>query len=101
VEAPDLEGCFDIDLAASAFTNALPIRRLAIVVDGSVPAPAAYVRAPGLGVERLDQTYKKLPGTDGVSRYAYTAPSFQFAADLIYDEHDLVLDYPGIATRVA
>ena len=40
-EAPDLDGCFDIDLGASAFTNALPIRRLGIEVGSSVAAPAA------------------------------------------------------------
>jgi hypothetical protein len=100
-EAHDLDGCFDVDLGASAFTNALPIRRLGIDVDGLVPAPAAYVRAPGLAVERLEQTYRKLPGLNGLSRYAYSAPAFQFTATLVYDRNDLVLDYPGIATRAA
>jgi uncharacterized protein len=101
VEDAALDDCVDVDLGASAFTNTLPIRRLRIDHGDPVPAPAAYVRAPGLSIERLDQIYTRLPALDGLRRYAYTAPAFGFEAELIYDEHDLVLDYPGIATRVA
>ena len=32
-------------------------------------------------------------------RYDYTAPVFDFACRLVYDESGLVLDYPGIAVR--
>ena len=35
------------------------------------------------------------------SRYRYEAPELDFRSELVYDEHGLVLDYPGIATRVA
>lgn len=100
-EASTLDGCFDVDLGASAFTNALPVRRLRIAGDAPVPAPAAYVRAPGLAVERLEQISTRLPGVIGRRRYCYAAPSFGFEAELTYDDNGLVLDYPGIALRVA
>jgi hypothetical protein len=61
-------------------------------------APAAYVRAPHLAVERLEQTYARLPG-DGRPSYDYAAPVFEFACRLVYDESGLLLDYPGIAVR--
>lgn len=32
-------------------------------------------------------------------RYDYTAPVFDFACRLVYDESGLVLDYPGVAVR--
>jgi uncharacterized protein len=94
--APLLDGCLDVDLEASAFTNAFPVRRLALAVGQSADAPAAWVRAPGLEVERLEQRYLRLDG----SRYDYAAPDLNFTAELVYDDFGLVLEYPGIATRV-
>jgi Putative glycolipid-binding len=62
-------------------------------------APAAYVRAVGLAVERLEQTYVRTTDESTGQRYDYTAPAFDFGARLVYDQSGLVLDYPGIAVR--
>jgi uncharacterized protein len=99
--APQLAGCLDVDLEASACTNALPVRRLGLEVGERADAPAVYVRAVGLGVERLEQSYVRLENDAERARYDYESPEFDFSAVLIYDEHGLVLDYPGIAVRVA
>jgi hypothetical protein len=96
-----LDGCLDVDLEASASTNALPIHRLGLSVGARADAPAAYVRAPMLRVERLEQTYARLPDDGENARYEYVAPAFDFSAVLTYDRFGLVLDYPGIAVRVA
>jgi hypothetical protein len=34
-------------------------------------------------------------------QYDYFAPSFDFSAKLAYDQFGLILDYPGLAVRVA
>lgn len=94
---PELADCADVDLEASALTNAFPVHRLRLEVGASADAPAAYVRAPTLEVERLSQRYARL----GDARYDYESPSFGFRAELEYDAFGLVLDYPGIAVRVA
>jgi uncharacterized protein len=98
---PELTGCLDVDLEASACTNALPVHRLGLEVGQSGDAPAVYVRAPDLDVQRLEQNYSRLPNEDGRSRYDYAAPSFNFRSVLVCDEFGLVLDYPGIAARIA
>jgi hypothetical protein len=97
----DLVGCVDVDLEASAFTNAFPVKRLELKVGERARAPAAYVRAPALEVERLEQSYARLPDEGKHTRYDYTSPSFDFRTELVYDEFGLVLEYPGIAVRVA
>jgi hypothetical protein len=97
----DLTGSFDVDLEASACTNALPVRRLGLEVGEAADAPAVYVRARDLRVERLEQRYTRLPNAGNRSRYDYVAPSFDFRAVLVYDELGLVLEYPGIAVRTA
>jgi uncharacterized protein len=97
--APHLAGCLDVDLEGSALTNALPVQRLGLEVGARAEAPAAYVRAAGLGVERLEQTYARLEDRDGHPRYDYASPRFEYEGVLTYDQHGLVLEYPGIAVR--
>ncbi|WP_127130106.1 putative glycolipid-binding domain-containing protein [Georgenia sp. SYP-B2076] len=100
--APRLDGCLDVDLESSACTNALTVRRLRLPVGGRAAAPAAYVRAPGLGVDRLEQDYVRVADDDlGHQRYDYAAPGLAFACRLVCDRSGLVLEYPGIASRVA
>src|SRR5438270_437751 len=98
---PELDGCMDVDLESSAFTNALPVHRLDLAVGDEAAAPAAYVRAVDLSVGRLEQRYLRLPDRSGRERYRYSAPSFGFECELVYDASGVVVDYPGIATRVA
>jgi hypothetical protein len=94
-----LDGCLDVDLEASAVTNALPVRRMGLPVAAAAAAPAAYVRAVGLAVERLEQTYVRTTDEATCQRYDCTAPAFGFGARLAYDQAGPVLDYPGIAVR--
>jgi hypothetical protein len=97
--APRLDGCLDVDLESSAMTNALPVRRLGLAVAAQAAAPAAYVRAVGLAVDRLEQMYLRTPGEGTHQCYDYTAPAFDFECRLAYDQSGLVLEYPGIAIR--
>jgi uncharacterized protein len=99
--APHLNGCRDVDLESSALTNALPARRLGLEIGQTAGAPAAYVRALDLSAERLEQRYVRLNDDRGRERYHYTAPQFDFECELLYDASGLVLEYPGIAVRVA
>ena len=96
---PELDGCLDVDLESSACTNTMPVHRLKLHVGQSAEAPAAYVRALDLRVERLEQTYTRVDGDGDLQRYRYRAPAFGFDARLVYDASGLVLDYPGIASR--
>jgi hypothetical protein len=95
---PDLAGCLDIDLESSAVTNTIPVHRLALSVGSSASAPAAYVRARDLSVERLEQRYVRTWEGTGVA-YDYEAPDFDFRCRLLYDASGLIDSYPGIASR--
>ncbi|GAA0439432.1 hypothetical protein Acor_14000 [Acrocarpospora corrugata] len=96
---PHLDGCFDVDLESSAMTNTLPVHRMRLAVGRRADAPAAYVRAVDLTVERLEQTYERVLDEGSHQRFDYASPAFDFACPLVYDESGLVLDYPGIAVR--
>lgn len=97
---PDLDGCLDVDLESSACTNTLPVHRLGLAVGASADAPAVWVRAVDLTVERLEQSYRRLPNDDhDRDVYDYLAPDLDFACEITYDAAGLTVDYPGIAVR--
>ena len=95
---PMLDGCLDIDLEGSALTNTAPIHRLGLDEGGSGESAAVYIRAT-LAVERLDQTYRRLPAEHGFA-FEYASPRFGYRATLAFAADGLVADYPGIAERV-
>ena len=97
----ELNGCIDVDLEASAFTNALPVRRLRLAIGEESDAPAVYVRAEDLLVERLEQHYTRIEDSGQNTRYDYSAPRFDYADVLVYDSSGLIVDYPGLAARMA
>jgi len=80
-------------------TDALPVHRLDLEIGGRSAAPAAYVRADHLGVERLEQEYIRTGSEQPQQQYNYAAPAFDFTSQLVYDEYGLVVRYPGIAVR--
>jgi uncharacterized protein len=99
-EIPEVAGCLDIDLESSACTNTMPVHRLNLAVGDTAPAPALYIRATGLPVERLEQVYRRVADDGDTTRFDYRAPALQFETRQVYDRSGLILDYPGIAVRV-
>lgn len=95
----DLQGCLDIDLESSVCTNTLPVHRLGLQVGEAADAPAVYLRAADLSVERLDQRYRRVRSRGRQQRYGYTSPAHRYAGQLVFDQSGLILHYPGIAAR--
>jgi hypothetical protein len=99
-EDPELHGCLDVDLEASVVTNTIPVHRLALAVGGQGQSAAAYIRSNGLAVERLDQTYRRLPDAAGKMIFDYRSPRFGYQDTLLFGSDGLAVDYPGIGTRL-
>jgi hypothetical protein len=94
--APDLDGCIDIDITATPFTNTLPIRRLALQPGESAEIDVAYVGVPELSLTRTRQRYTRLDG----NLYRFESLDSDFTADISVDDTGLVTDYPGLFRRV-
>lgn len=96
VENQTVKGALDIDLGWSPSTNTLPIRRLGLEIgQTSGEIIAAWVRFPELTLQPLPQQYLRL----GDRKYRYSSRGGAFVAELLVDEHDLVLDYEGFWQR--
>jgi uncharacterized protein len=97
---PALEGCVDVDLTSTAFTNTLPIRRLEPRPGSSAEIVTVYVTVPGLTLSTSRQRYHCLERSPHGGRYRFEALDTGFTADIGVDGDGLVLDYPQIARRV-
>jgi len=92
-----IEGCIDIDIAATPFTNTLPIRRLQLAEGERQPIEVAYISTPDLQVTRVEQAYTCI----ALNReYRYEGIFRNFSADMTVDEDGLVIDYPTLFTRL-
>ncbi|HEV2128210.1 MAG TPA: putative glycolipid-binding domain-containing protein [Thermomicrobiales bacterium] len=93
---PQLDGCIDIDISSTPFTNTLPIRRLDLREGQSEMVHAVYVNVETLRIEAWEQRYTRVDA--GTVRYESATSGFQ--RDLDVDEDGLVRNYPGLFTRV-
>jgi hypothetical protein len=96
-----LDGCVDIDIYPSPFTNTLPMRRLPDVVIGRpVAIDVAWVALPELTIQVAPQEYTLLERGPSGTRWRFRGLDSDFTAELAVDGNSVVLDYPDIARRV-
>ncbi|MGE5071854.1 MAG: putative glycolipid-binding domain-containing protein [Anaerolineae bacterium] len=92
----ELDGCSQVDIMITPFTNTLPIRRLNLQVGESRPVAVAYISLPGLKLSRMEQRYTCLSKDENGTVYRYESLKSGFTADLKVDTDGLVVDYPNI-----
>ncbi len=93
---PDLDGCIDLDLACTPFTNTLPVRRLGLDVGDSALIRVAMINPETLGVVPAMHRYRRL----GERRWQFEWESEAYTVELEVDERGMVLDYPGLFRRL-
>jgi hypothetical protein len=94
---PEIDGCVDLDIEATPFTNTLPIRRLGLTEGGRAEISVAYVSVPELDLSIARQRYSRLHGAHA---YRFESLASGFTAELAVDAQGLVLDYPGLFRRL-
>ncbi len=91
-----LDGCADVDIMITPFTNTLPIRRLGLKRGEAKDIAVVYVGLPDFSVSKVEQRYTCLElGSEG-GLYRYDGLQTGFKANLRVDTDGLVVDYPGI-----
>jgi hypothetical protein len=97
---PALQGCIDVDIFPTPFTNTLAIRRLALVLGESAELTVAFIELPSLSVQAVKQRYTCLEAGREDARYRYEGLETGFTTELWVDADGLVGDYPGWFRRV-
>ena len=94
--APDLEGCVDIDISGTPFTNTLPMRRRRFEAGVPQHFDMAWVPLDTLEPFRDAQVYTQRDAT----HFRYEAADRSFTQVLTVDEYRLVIDYPTLFRRI-
>jgi uncharacterized protein len=98
-DVPGLQGCTDVDISATPFTNTLPIRRLGLAPGESADVSVVYISADELRAWPEPQRYTCLEKRPDGGLYRFEALDGGFVADLPVDADGLVLDYPSLFRR--
>jgi len=94
---PELDGCVDIDLPCTPFTNTLPIRRLPLHVGDSADITVAYLDVETLDIQPDHQRYTRVSS----HRWRFEQLSTGWTQEFDVDEFGLVRDYPTLFRRIA
>ena len=90
---PQLDGCIDVDIAATPFTNTLPIRRCQWANGQSRTFSMAFISVPDLIASKVQQRYTCI---EEKKKFLFETLPPDFQAELTVDTHGIVVDYPGL-----
>jgi hypothetical protein len=94
-QLPALDGCFDVDILASPFTNTLAIRRLQLDIGASATIDIVFIDPRDGRFHRSTQRYTRTHER----RYHYASLESGFESDLPVDDDGLLIEYPGYFRR--
>jgi hypothetical protein len=99
-----LDGVLDPDLGLSPLFNSMPVLRHALH-DGGTAGEffMVWISVPDLAIHRSAQRYtylETLPDGNRVVRFEAVGEGEDFVAEIVFAANGLVVDYPGIATRI-
>jgi len=92
----ELDGCTDLDLAGTPFTNCIPIRRLPLHIGDSATISVAVIDTETLSVIRATHQYTKV----AQHTWRYLSASSGAEVQVAVDEFGFVLDEPNNFRRL-
>jgi len=96
---PDLDGCDDLDLTVTPYTNTPPLASQPLRPGASRRLRVAWVQVPGLDIRSVDHEYTRLDSRDGLARYRYRNLDSGFTSELTLGADRLVVEYGPWARR--
>ncbi|MTI33520.1 putative glycolipid-binding domain-containing protein [Xanthovirga aplysinae] len=91
-----LEGCLDIDISLSPFTNTLPINRLNLKEGERKEIDVLFIELPTFKLRKVKQAYTFFKDRN----FKYEGISSNFETNLPIDDLGLVTNYPGLFERI-
>ena len=95
--ASRFNGCIDVDISLTPFTNTLPINRLNLFENGQQKINVLYIDILNQEIKPVQQLYTRLSKYE----YKYQNVPNDFEAIITVDEYGLVVNYPELFERIA
>ncbi|MEJ1236679.1 putative glycolipid-binding domain-containing protein [Chryseolinea sp. T2] len=96
-ERAEFNGCIDVDIPVTPFTNTLPIRRLRLGQKETAVIQVIYCDLLSNRIHSVRQRYTMISDTS----YHYENIPNDFEATITVDDDGLVVDYPQLFKREA
>ena len=93
----ELDGCIDIDIWPTPFTNSFPLWRTPLAVGERREFAMAWISAPEMSIAAQPQAYTRL---DERTYRFENLDGAGFEARVVVDGEGLVIDYPGLFRRI-
>lgn len=90
------DGCVDVDISFTPFTNSLPINRLQLTKGEGQNISVVWVDIKNGDVKRVKQRYLN----KGSRIYKYENEHSGYISELIVDDEGYVVDYPGVWQKI-
>lgn len=90
------EHCTEIDISLTPFTNTLPINRLKLAPQERQRIDVLYINVLNDEIKPVEQYYTRLSD----NTYLYEGVVKDFKAEILVDEDGVVVEYPGIFSRI-
>jgi hypothetical protein len=90
---PSLDGCIDVDISVTPFTNTLPIQRLGLKPGETAEILVAYIAVEAMEMRPMRQRYTCIELGPDSARYKYESVESGFTAELTVDADGLVIEY--------
>lgn len=95
-----LDGCIDVDISATPFTNTVAMKRLGLAVGEVAEITVAYIKVPEMQITSVKQRYTFIESNDDGEHYQYAGYPSGYQAELVVDRDKLVIAYPDLFMRV-
>ena len=99
-QVTSLDGCIDVDISATPFTNTVAIQRLGLAVGEAAEITVVYIKVPEMQVTSVKQQYTCLESDDDGGRYLYAGYPSGYQAELVVDRDKIVIAYPELFIRI-
>ncbi len=96
----ELDGCIDVDISATPFTNTVAIQRLGLAVGEVAEIIVAYIKVPEMHLSSVKQRYTYRESNNDGEHYQYAGYPSGYQAELVVDRDKLVIAYPDLFMRV-
>jgi hypothetical protein len=89
---PQLDGCMEVDISLTPFTNSLPIKRLCFKPGESREIKVVYFDLPSFEIKMHPQRYTYL----GDNKFKFESLETGYTNEITFNDAGFVQDYPAL-----
>lgn len=96
----EFDGCLDVDISITPYTNTLPIRRIGFEPGQAETIKVVWLKVPEMQAVYCEQRYTCLEWSESGGRFTYEGLDTGYTNEIIVDGNGVVIEYPDLFKRI-